>query len=158
MTFRIAGLTLAAAALLAGCTSTTPVTPSTVATDANLITTGLSAAVAQIALVPGVNAATVATLQADLAIVQKDAASIAAATSAPSASTVQEIVQTVEAIAPVALALVPGGSALVPVIDAAVSLAPTLIADIQAVKTAGAVAPGAYSTEEARLILKGSAK
>jgi hypothetical protein len=153
-------IVLASAVALAGCSSTPSTAPSQIATDANLIATGLSAAVAQIALVPGVNQTTLATIQADVTLVQKDAASIASATSAPSASTVAEIVQTVQAVAPVALALVPGGSALVPVIDAAVSLAPALIADIEAVKTASAEAPGGtvapYSAGEARLILKGA--
>lgn len=152
MSLRIAGITLCTAAIaLAACQ--TPPTVSQAATDANLIATGLSAAVTSIAAIPGVDPATVATLQADLKIVQTDAAQIAATTSTPSTSTVSEIVQTVEAIAPIALALVPGGSALVPVIDAALSLAPVLATDLGVSGAVpGAVAP-VYTAAQARALL-----
>jgi hypothetical protein len=140
---------------LSACNSTsTSTTPSQIATDVNLISTGLSAAVASIAAIPGVDPTQLATLQADLKIVQTDAATVAAATAAPT-STVQEIVSTIDALAPIALALVPGGSALVPVIDAATSLAPALLADLGVSGVTSAALPvhTAYTPAQARALL-----
>lgn len=130
--------------------------PSQIATDVNLVASGLSAAVTQVAAIPGINPTVVAQLQADLALIQKDAAQVAADTAAPSASLVQEIASTVQAVATVALPLVPGGAPFVPVIQAAVSMLPTLLAAVH-VSGAAPVAT-AYTPNAARLILMGASK
>ena len=67
------------AALLACGTQTS----SQVATDVNLIASGVAAAIASIKQIPGVPTATLTQLEAYLAIIQADAAKVASATATP---------------------------------------------------------------------------
>ncbi len=157
-------LAVAAAIAFVGCTAspgtTTTITStaSRLASDVNLVATGLAAALPAIAQVPGVPAATIAQINADLASIQKDAAAVQAATAANGAapaSTVQEIASVVGDIATVALPLVPGGSAIVPVVQAAEALLPGILSAADVV-AAGAPA-NAMDPSSARLILRGAA-
>ena len=129
-------------------------TPSTsqLATDVGLIASGLAAAIAAVAAIPGVPAATVTQLQGYLATIQADAKAVAAATATAATGTVQEIVSAVQALAPIALSFVPGGSAVVAIVNAALSLLPSILAAIgvAGVSTVKAV----YSPDSARLILR----
>lgn len=151
----------ALAFLMAGCKGTPTVTPNSIATDINLLANGLAPVAAQIAAIPGVSPATVAQITADLAIVQKDAALVAASTAVPTTSVLKEVVTAVQDLAAIATPVIPGGSATVAVIDAATSVAETLLqqAGVSVVNTnAKAVAPPVYSQAAAELILKGATK
>ncbi len=111
--------------------------------------------VASVAAIPVVDSAKVAQLKGYLATIKADAAQVAAATATPAVGIVQEIVQAVQAVAPIALSLVPGGFTLVPVINAAVSLAPELLAAVGIVGAVSGPVP-VYSADQARLILVGA--
>jgi hypothetical protein len=137
---------LPAAALLACGTQT----PSQIATDVNLIASGLAAAIASIRQIPGVPAAALAQLESYLVIIQADAAKVASATATPATSTVQEISQVVQAIALVALPRVPAGSVTQATIQAAVSLLPVILA---AVGVSGTGISVKYPPSQARAIL-----
>jgi hypothetical protein len=144
--------------VLQGCGSlTSPTTVNAAATDANLIATGLASAIASIQALPSLTAgqqATLVQLQGYLATIQKDAAAIAAT---PSTSTAQEIVSVVQELAPLALSFVPGGSAVAAIVQAALSLAPALLADLGVAGEAMNAAPATYAPDTARLILRGAA-
>ncbi|WP_428485925.1 hypothetical protein [Rhodopila sp.] len=160
--------TVAAAAVAAttACATTTAVPPQ-LATDVNLIATGLAAAIAGIKQIPGVPIAALTQLDADLATIQVDAARITSATAGTAISTIQEIGQVVEAIAAVALPLIPGGSTVETTIEAAVSLLPVILAAVGsagAARTARLAGDGlaspegravrtTFTPEQARLIL-----
>ncbi len=145
---------LVASVALAAC-STANTVPSQVATDVQLIASGLSAAIAAVAAIPGVPAATVTQLQGYLATIQTDAAQVASATASASTSTVQEIATTVQAVADVALPLIPGGAVAVPLINAAVSLLPSILTAF-GITSATKRAP-VYTPDQARLILRAAA-
>jgi hypothetical protein len=130
----------------------TPPTPSQLATDTSLIASGLSAAIASIAAIPGVSPATVSQLQGYLATIEADATTVAAATVTTPTNIVEEIAQTVQAVASVALPLIPGGTSLVALINAAVSLVPTILAAV-GVSGAAPAGPLPYTPAQARLIL-----
>ncbi len=136
---------LIAALNLTGCSGTA--TPTQLATDVNLIASGLSSVVASISQLPGVSTTVVTQLQADLATIQADAAKVA---STAQSSVVQEIGQVVQAVAAIVLPLIPGGSALAATVQAAVSLLPTVLA---AAGVAGAAVTTPFTPEQARLIL-----
>jgi len=110
-------------ALLALAACTTP-TPAQVATDAGLISSGLTAAIAAIAAVPGVDQTKLATVNADLLILQKAAAAISVQSN-PTLAT--EIATAVDDLAPIAESLVPGSSYIVVAIEAATALVPVLL-------------------------------
>jgi hypothetical protein len=155
---------LVPAALLAACGTPTPATPVTppinpIATDTNLIAGGISAVIASITASAGSTpSANVVKLQGYLTTIQTDAAQVAAATATPATSVISEIAQTVQAIAPIALSLIPGGSALVDVVNAALSLLPSLLSAVGlSAATAGAKAP-IYTPDQARLILAAHAQ
>ena len=135
------------AAALVGCQVQTA---SQIASDVRLIASGLTAAMADIRLLPGIPAAAVTQLDFYLATVQADAAKVASATSAPAASTIQEVAQVVQALASVALPLVPGGSVIEAAIQAALSLLPVILA---AAGVSGAGTPAKYQPAQARAIL-----
>ena len=86
-----------------------------------------------------------------------DAKTLAVSTAVPSTSTVQEIISTVQTLAPIALALIPGASPFVPVIDAALSLAPALLADIGVTAASPKAIAPKYDQATARLVLRGAA-
>jgi hypothetical protein len=135
------------AAVLVGCEVQTV---SRVASDVNLIASGVTAAMADIKLLPGMPDAALTQLDFYLATIQADAAKVASATATPAASTIKEIAQVVQALASVALPLIPGGSAIEAAIQAALSLLPVVLA---AVGVAGAGAPAKYQPDQARAIL-----
>ncbi len=137
---------LIAALNLTGCAGTAA-TPTQLATDVNLIASGLSAAIASISQIPGVSATVVSQLQADLATIQADAAKVA---STPQASIVQEIGTVVQAVATIALPLIPGGSAVAATVQAAVSLLPAVLA---AAGVNGVTIAAQFTPDQARLIL-----
>jgi hypothetical protein len=110
---------------LVGCQAQTA---SRIASDVSLIASGLTAAMAEIKLLPGIPAADLTRLDFYLATIQADAAKVASATSTPATSTIQEIAQVVQALASVALPLLPGGSVIEAAIQAALSLLPVLLA------------------------------
>jgi phage-related protein len=141
----------AAAVALAAC-GTTSTTASQLATDVSLIACGLASAITAIAAIPGVPAATVTQLQGYLTTIKTDAAAVAAATPGAGAATVQEIASTVQTVADIALPLIPGGSAIVPIVNAAVSLLPTILA--AAGVTGATKTPPVYTPDQARLILR----
>jgi hypothetical protein len=127
-----------------------------VASDVMLIAQGIESVAAAIAAMPGVDPAKLAQIRGYVATIQKDAADIAAATATPAPTTISEIAQVVQALAPIALAVVPGGSALVPVVNAAVSMLPTVLA---AAGVSGAIATApTYTPEQARMILAATAR
>lgn len=137
---------------LAACATPGATTPTQLATDVNLIASGLSAAIASVAAIPGVSAAAVTQLQGYLATIQADAKTVAAATVTTPTSTVQEVAQAVQAVASVALPLIPGGSTVLALIQAAISLLPSILAAI-GVSGAAPATPPVYSPAQARLIL-----
>ena len=143
---------LAAAGVAACSTSTT--TASQVATDVSLIASGLSSAITAIAAIPGVPATIVTQLQGYLATIKTDAEQVATATATASADAniVQEIASTVQTVADIALPLIPGGSAIVLIINAAISLLPTILA-VVGVTSATRMLP-VYTPDQARLILR----
>ena len=132
---------------LVGCQAQTA---SRIASDVSLIASGLTAAMAEIKLLPGIPAADLTRLDFYLATIQADAAKVASATSTPATSTIQEIAQVVQALASVALPLLPGGSVIEAAIQAALSLLPVLLA---AVGVSGAGVPAKYQHSRARAIL-----
>nr|WP_294511936.1 hypothetical protein [uncultured Rhodopila sp.] len=138
---------LVPAIALVGCQAQTA---SQIASDVKLIASGLTAAMADIKLLPGVPGAAVTQLDFYLATIQAGAAKVASATSVSTASTVQEIAQVVQAIASVALPLVPAGSVIEAAIQAALSLLPAILA---AVGVAGASVRTKYQPAQARAIL-----
>jgi hypothetical protein len=142
-----------AAVALSACGTT--ITSSQLATDVQLIASGLSSAITAIAAIPGVPAATVTQLQGYLATIKTDAGQVAAATASAGTNVVQEIASTVQTVAGIALPLIPGGSAIVPIINAAISLLPTILA-AAGVTSATKTSP-VYSPEQARLILRAAA-
>ena len=145
-------LTAATATAVLGACSNLPL--SQLASDANLIATGISSAVASIKLIPGLPTAAVTQIEGYLATIQKDAAAIAAATTAPATGNVQEIAQAVQAIASVVLPLgaaVPGLAPFVPLIEAAISLLPAILAAVGV--SGGELTGQRYTPAEARLIL-----
>jgi phage-related protein len=129
-----------------GC-ATSSTTPSQLATDVNLIASGLAAAIASIQQIPGVASTTLTQLQADLTTIQADAAQVA---SAPATSVVQAIGQAVQAVAALVLPLVPGGSSIEVTVQAALSLLPEIMA---AAGVSGATTTPKFTPEQARLIL-----
>ncbi len=131
---------------IVACGMQTP-SPSQLASDVNLIVTGLTAAVASIKQIPGVPAPAVMQLQLYLTKIQADAQQIVAT---PAPSTVQEIGQVVQDVAAIALPLIPGGSVVEATVQAAVSLLPTLMA---AIGVSGAALSTKYDPDQARLIL-----
>jgi hypothetical protein len=144
----LSALPFFAALNLTGCAgTTTTTTPTQLATDVNLIASGLSSAIASISQIPGVSAAIVSQLQADLATIQADAAQVANATQP---AIVQEIGTVVQAVATIALPLIPGGSAVAATVQAAVSLLPVVLATAG---VSGAPVATQFTPEQARLIL-----
>jgi hypothetical protein len=125
-------------------------TASQIASDVNLIASGLSAVMAEIKLLPDIPAADVTQLDFYVATIQAGAAKVASTVSTPATSTIQEIAQVVQALASVALPLVPGGSAIEVAIQAALSLLPVILA---AVGVSGAGLPTKYQPSHARAIL-----
>src|SRR4051794_5077309 len=103
-------------------------TPSQIATDVNLIASGLAAAIVSIRQIPGVPTAALTQLESYLAIIQADADKVASATATPATAIVREINQMGQAIASVALPLVPAGSIMEATSQAAVSLLPVILA------------------------------
>jgi hypothetical protein len=134
---------------LAGCANATP---SQLATDVQLIASGLAAAIAAVAAVPGVPAVTMNQLQGYLTTIQTDAKAVAAATATAATGTVQEIVSAVQALAPIALSFVPGGSTVWSIVNSALSLLPSLLAAIGVV--GAPMAKAVYTPDSARLILR----
>lgn len=142
----LSSLALGTVLTATGC-STSSTAASQLVADVNLIASGLAAAVASIKQIPGVPAARLSQLDADLAAIQADAAKLVTAV-AP--STVQQIGQVVQAVAAIALPLVPGGSAIEATVQAAVSLLPVIMA---AVGVSGAAMSVKFPPAQARLIL-----
>ena len=125
-------------------------TASQLATDVNLITSGLTAAFAALKQIAGVPSAVLTQIDFYVATIQADAAKVATAVGTPATSTVQEIGQVVQALASIVLPLVPGGSVIEATIQAAVSLLPVILA---AAGVSGAGVPVKYRPEQARAIL-----
>ena len=125
-------------------------TASQLAADVNLITSGLTAAVAPVKQIAGVPSAALTQSDFYVATIQTDAAKVATAVGTPATSTVQEIGQVVQALASIVLPLVPGGSVIEATIQAAVSLLPVILA---AAGVSGAGVPVKYRPEQARAIL-----
>lgn len=143
---------LLAALPLAACQ--TGVTTSQVATDVNLIASGLQPVAAALATSPNIPANVVAKAQSYLSIIQADAAKIAAATANPPADVVQEVVQAVQAFASIA-STIPALAPYAVVIQAAVALLPVILASA-GIKVSGA-APSMGPTQ-ARAVLSLSAR
>jgi hypothetical protein len=125
-------------------------TASQIAADVQSIAAGLTAAMADIKLIPSIPSAALTQLDFYLATIQADAAKVASALATPATSTLQEIAQVVQALASVALPLVPEGSVVEATIQAAVSLLPVILA---AVGVSGAGIPARYRPAQARAIL-----
>ncbi len=153
-TLLVAASTLIPAGLLAACQNGKAPSASQVATDVNLIATAMGPVVAALATTPNVSPALVTKAQGYLAIIQADAAKIAAATLNPPAGTVQEIVQVVQALAGI-VGSIPALAPYAVVIQAAVALAPVMLAAV-GVQVTGA-APSMTPTQ-ARAILAISAQ
>lgn len=133
------------------CTGMLPTT-SQLASDAQLISSGLSVVVTNIQSLPGVTNAALATLGKYLAAITANAAALASQTVAVPATLVQEIVADIKAFAPVALAIIPGGSQLVAVVQAALALISPMLAAVGI--TATSAEPPRYAPEQAKAILK----
>jgi hypothetical protein len=139
-------------ALAACTTSTTSPTVSQIASDVNLIATGMTSVVTALQDVPNIPAATLKQLQSYVVALQQAASTVATSTATPATSAVQEIVTVVEDIAPIALSFVPGGGAIAAIVQAAISLLPVVTA---AVGIAGApVKAPVYTPDNARLVLR----
>lgn len=146
-------LLLATALLLSACAGTsTPV--SQAATDIQLIAAGLGPVVAALATTPGVNPATVAEAQKDLAILQADAKTIGAATSTPG-TVAQEVNAAVQALASIA-GTIPVLAPYAVVIQAATALLPVIMAEA-GVGVAG-IHPATMAPDMARGILATQAR
>ncbi len=141
---------LLATTALAGCGST--VTPSQIASDANLIATGLASIVTALSGIAGVPPTTIVTIMSYLKQIQAAAAQLATETVGASAGTVQSIAMLVGQVAQVVLPLIPGGGPIVTVVEAAQALIPGMLA-LVGISAASAVAPK-WSSAEARSILK----
>lgn len=141
-------LLLAAALLLSACSGSGTVT-SRAATDIQIIAAGLGPVVTALATTPGVNPATVAQAQKDLAILQEDAKAIAASTSTQG-TIAQEVNATVQALAGIA-GTIPALASYAPVIQAAAALLPVILTEA-GVNVAG-IHPATMSPDEARGIL-----
>jgi hypothetical protein len=145
-------LLAATPAALAGCATLN--SPSGLASDVQLVSAGVAAAVQQIAAIPGVASSLVTKIQADALIVSADAAKIAAAAAAAS-GLVPQIAAAVNEIAALVLPLFPATQPFVPLINGALSLLPVILA-AAGVSGATPAAP-VYTPDEARLILRGAA-
>lgn len=130
-------LALSAGLVACGTTATTPTTVSTAATSAAAIASGLQAAIAALQA-SGVTVP--ASVTNDLALLQTDASVIASAT-APATTTAQEIEDMVEAIADIVLPLVPGGSGIEVLVNAAISLAPSLVSMVGSLQANAVTVP-----------------
>lgn len=137
---------------LAGCSTSAVPAPSQLATDVGLVASGLASVVAAIAALPGVSAATVAQVQGYIATIQADAAQVAAATANVGTSVVQEIATTVSAVAGVVLPLFPATAGIAAIVQAAMSLLPTIMAAVGI--TSAPSTPPVYMADQARLILR----
>ncbi len=139
-------------AALAGC-SLMPRTPAEAATDVQLIAAGVAAVAQDVAKAPNVPQATLVRVQADALTVSQAAAKVAQA-SAISATLAQQIAAAVQEIAALVLPLFPATAPFVPLINAALSLLPTILA--AAGVTGAPAAHPVYTPAEARLILRGA--
>lgn len=146
-------LLLVAPGALAGCATLN--SPSQLATDVQLVASGVTAAVQQIAAIPGVSASVLTRVQADALTVSADAAKVAAAAASATGGLVQQIAAAVKEIAALVLPLFPSTQPFVPLIEAALSLLPVLLASAGVSGSAGTTP--VYTPEEARLILRGAA-
>jgi hypothetical protein len=137
--------------LVAACATatTTPSLSAQLAADGQLLANGLAA----IEPLPASASAVLAQVQAAAATVAKDVAALAASAT-PSTSVVSEIVGEVGDIAPIVLGLFPGGGTAVAIVQALVSLAPSLLSalGITAAPRAGGVAPS-MTPAQARAVL-----
>jgi hypothetical protein len=165
----LSGTALSVAACATTVTPTTIATgASQLATDAGLIVSGLQAVIAMIPSTAGF-ATTLATLNADLTSAENFANTVASAASPPATSTVQEIVNVLEGAAPILLGLIPGAASIAGIVQAILSLTPTLLSDVGSVGLAMASASRQTAraatkslpmipAEQARLILRGVQK
>ncbi len=150
---------LMGAVLLAGGLVACEATPSQLATDVQLISAGISSFAGSLGKQVGISDGLVAKVTKYAKQVSDDAAAVSAATSGLTNATdttglVKEIASCVQAIADVALPQIKGlanASLYVSLIDAAVSLLPTILAAVGL--TAAPSAAAIYAPTEARLIL-----
>ena len=128
-------------------------TVSQVATDVQLVATGVEAVLTAVKGISGVSSDTIADIEKYVTIVKDDAAKVAADTSSAGTDKVQEIVAAVKSINSIVGALAGVPSGVTALINAAVSLLPTLLqaAGISSADMS-AQAP-VYSAAQARAIL-----
>ena len=129
-----------------------PVTTTQIASDVQLIASGLQPVVNALVNAPNVSASVIAQVQGYLATIKADAAQIAASTATPAVGTVQQIVQAVQALAGIA-GSIPALAPYAMAIQAAVALLPVLLADVGVV-TSGA--KPSMTPMQARAILAAS--
>lgn len=149
---------LAAALLLSACGATSGganANAARIASDINLISSGMAAALPALEKLPGFPAGMDAVIVADVAKIQADSAELqkalaANATTLP-ASPVQEIATILGDVATVVLPEIPGGAAAVPVVAAAQALLPELLA---AAGIAAAPGTATMDPDAARLVLR----
>lgn len=151
---RLASLALVGVLALSACAQTggptaQPPSVSQIATDVNLLATGLIPVVTALATTPGVDPKVVAAAQTALQTIQNDAKVLAASVQ-PSPDIVSEVVQTVEVLAGLT-GTVPALAPFAPAIQAAVALLPVIlqVANINIQASPPAIMPAA----QARMIL-----
>ena len=136
---------------LAGCAGSATPTVSSVATDANLIATGLLAVDADLkSIVPPIATATLNTIAGYLTTVQADAATIASQTTSTTSTVASEFLTVVKDVVPIVAGLFPGGGTVVDIAEAALSLLPSVATVFGLTAAAPGAPPPRYTADEAR--------
>lgn len=138
-----------AALTIAACSTTV----SQVATDVQLVAAGVEAVLSAIKGTSGISSDTITEIEKYVTIVKDDAAKVAADTSSAGTDKVQEIVAAVKSINSIigTLAGVPSG--VTTLVNAAVSLLPTLLQAAGITSADAGTQVPVYSAEQARAIL-----
>ena len=156
----LGGISTAAILAAAGACSTITTAVSQGAMDAELIASGIGAALAAVKAISGASSTLIDQLQGYVTTIQEDATAIATATASTGANLAQFIEAAVKAAAPLLLSLIPGGSALAstitPLVNAAVSLVSSLLSEYGVTSEIVTSEMPKYTPAEARLILRGA--
>lgn len=136
-------------AALAACSSTTA--PTTLQTDAQLISSGLSGILTQLQAIPGVTIApsTVAQIQSELAVIGQQAQQIGSLAT-PGSTAAQTLATAVSTVSALVTPFFPAAPLIAAAVQAAIVLA-------QGLTGAAGAALGKMTPDQARLVLKAAA-
>lgn len=102
-------------------------TPTQLASDVQLIETGIEIIAPVLLAKAGITSAEVSTINSDVAIVRSSANAIVSATNADATLTVRTLVSAVQGVAPIAARYLPAGSQEAVAVQAAVALLPIVL-------------------------------